>query len=241
MAAVRHPVFWKYTFSNARGRFRDTFCIIMPNFMKIGHDTVKINHLLVLCSACDSARRLPHPHILVSITSQHRSVIRHSKLRWLAYSPVTARCADMMQSRCSCCSTTLTSVLRVVILVSVHLVTGALWTHHAHVSGFLPARRYDGVVSTMAGVTPFIGKQLETEVTFRPHRYAKHKMRSIAADVAWSVCVCLLDTSVSHAKTAEPIEMPLGCGPGWSQGTMYHVGAPIPPGRIGNSPIENAL
>jgi len=143
-----------------------------------------------------------------------------------------------MQSRCSCCSTTLTSVLRVVILVSVHLVTGALWTHHAHVSGFLPARRYDGVVSTMAGVTPFIGKQLETEVTFRPHRYAKHKMRSIAADVAWSVCVCLLDTSVSHAKTAEPIEMPLGCGPGWSQGTMYHVGAPIPPGVLAIPPSK---
>ena len=33
-------------------------------------------------------------------------------------------------------------------------------------------------------------------------------MRPIAIDVAWSVC--LLDTSVSTAKTAEPIKMPFG-------------------------------
>ena len=37
------------------------------------------------------------------------------------------------------------------------------------------------------------------------------KMRPIATDVAWvdvSVCVCLLDATVSVTKTAEPIEMP---------------------------------
>jgi len=28
--------------------------------------------------------------------------------------------------------------------------------------------------------------------------------------VAWSVCVCVLGTRVSCAKTAEPIEMPFG-------------------------------
>jgi len=33
-------------------------------------------------------------------------------------------------------------------------------------------------------------------------------MRPFATDVAWSVC--LLDTTVSHIKTAEPIEMPFG-------------------------------
>jgi len=44
-------------------------------------------------------------------------------------------------------------------------------------------------------------------IIIRPHRYAKHEMLSIAIDVAWSV-VCLLDTSVSPAKTDEPIDMP---------------------------------
>ena len=37
-------------------------------------------------------------------------------------------------------------------------------------------------------------------------------MWPIVTDVPWSVCqhVCLLDTLVSRAKTAEPIEMPFG-------------------------------
>ena len=47
-----------------------------------------------------------------------------------------------------------------------------------------------------------------------------HKMRATATDgVAWSVsvclCVCLLVTKTSHAKTAEPIEMQFG--------TLTHV------------------
>jgi len=43
-------------------------------------------------------------------------------------------------------------------------------------------------------------------------------MRAITADVAWSVR--LLDTAVSCAKAAEPIEMPFGCRLGWDQGAM---------------------
>ena len=40
-------------------------------------------------------------------------------------------------------------------------------------------------------------------IIIRPRRYAQHKMRPIAIDVAWSVCVCvcLLDTSMNPAKT----------------------------------------
>jgi len=51
-------------------------------------------------------------------------------------------------------------------------------------------------------------------------------MRSLATDVAWSVClcVCMLDTTVSPTKTAKPIEMPFGCALGWAQGTMFWVG-----------------
>jgi len=39
------------------------------------------------------------------------------------------------------------------------------------------------------------------------HRCAKDKMRPIVTNVS-VVCVCLLATTVSCAKTAEPIEMP---------------------------------
>ena len=35
------------------------------------------------------------------------------------------------------------------------------------------------------------------------------------------LCVCLLVTFVSPAKTAEPIDMPFGGRLGWVQGTMY--------------------
>ena len=45
---------------------------------------------------------------------------------------------------------------------------------------------------------------------FRPHCYAWHTMRPIAAVVAWSVC--LLDTLVKCAKTAEPIGLSFGVG-----------------------------
>ena len=41
----------------------------------------------------------------------------------------------------------------------------------------------------------------------RPHRNVQHNTRPIASNVAWSVCVCLLVTAVSPAKTDEPIEM----------------------------------
>jgi len=39
-------------------------------------------------------------------------------------------------------------------------------------------------------------------LVFRSHRYARHKMRPIATQVAWSVCVCPLVTNVSPAKLA---------------------------------------
>ena len=42
--------------------------------------------------------------------------------------------------------------------------------------------------------------------------YALNNMQVIATDVAWSVCVSVsvVDTFVSSAKTAEPVEMPCG-------------------------------
>ena len=53
-----------------------------------------------------------------------------------------------------------------------------------------------------------------------PYVYAQHKIRPVVTVVAWSVClsvcrsiclpVCRLGTLVSPAKTAEPIEVPLG-------------------------------
>ena len=45
-------------------------------------------------------------------------------------------------------------------------------------------------------------------------------MRPLAAHVAWSVClsVCLLDTTVSCAKTDEPIEMRCGGALRWAKG-----------------------
>jgi len=53
-------------------------------------------------------------------------------------------------------------------------------------------------------------------IHFRPHHFAEHKVRSIAIkvvsviSVCVCICVCLLDTTVSPAKTAEPIEMWFG-------------------------------
>jgi len=47
-------------------------------------------------------------------------------------------------------------------------------------------------------------------------------MRPIATDeVAWSVCRSV--TIVSTAKTAEPTEMPFGCGLGLAQATMHSM------------------
>jgi len=46
-------------------------------------------------------------------------------------------------------------------------------------------------------------------------------VRPIATDVVWSVCMCLLVTTVSCAKTAEPVEMPFGV---WTRvGRRNHV------------------
>jgi len=55
----------------------------------------------------------------------------------------------------------------------------------------------------MRRMTPFLDQRFVL-VTFAPHRYVQHKMQPIATVV--SVCACLLFTSVSSAKTAEPIE-----------------------------------
>jgi len=44
---------------------------------------------------------------------------------------------------------------------------------------------------------------------------AMHVIQPIATDVAWSVCVCVLYTLVSHTKMAEPIEMLFGI---WTHG-----------------------
>ena len=39
------------------------------------------------------------------------------------------------------------------------------------------------------------------------HRYVQHKVWPIFTDVVWFVCVCLLVTSISCAKTDEPIKI----------------------------------
>jgi len=56
--------------------------------------------------------------------------------------------------------------------------------------------------------------------------------------VAWSVCVsvCVLVTTVSPAKTAEPIEMQLGEEHAWDQGTIRYIGrTSAPPGEYDGS------
>jgi len=40
-------------------------------------------------------------------------------------------------------------------------------------------------------------------------------------DLCVGLCVCLLDTLVSSAKTGEPIEVSFGVGTRVAQGTMY--------------------
>ena len=64
-------------------------------------------------------------------------------------------------------------------------------------------------------------------VYFRPHRYAKDKMRPLAV----VVCVCLLDKTASPTKKAEPFQMPFGL---WTQvGPRNHAlgEGPDPPRR----------
>jgi len=53
-----------------------------------------------------------------------------------------------------------------------------------------------------------------------------YKMRAIAAHVAWSasLCVCLLITSMHHAKAGEPIEMPFKSKILLAHETMYYIG-----------------
>jgi len=57
-----------------------------------------------------------------------------------------------------------------------------------------------------------IDSSTDNNIIVRPHHYAQYKMRPIATDVAWSVCLffCLLVTFVSRAKTDKRIEMPFG-------------------------------
>jgi len=60
-------------------------------------------------------------------------------------------------------------------------------------------------------------------------------MWRIATDVVWSVCVCvckcLMVTTVSHAKVAEPIEMPYGrCTLVGRRNHVFHGGLD-PPGE----------
>jgi len=65
-------------------------------------------------------------------------------------------------------------------------------------------------------------------------------MRPIATDMC--LCVSLLDTIVSPAKTVEPIEMPSTMWTQWSYGTMWW--GPDSPGEgtvWGNRPCDAAL
>jgi len=52
-------------------------------------------------------------------------------------------------------------------------------------------------------------------------------MRPVTVDVAWCLCVFLLDTTMSHAKTNEPSRCYLGCGIALAQGTMPYPSRPV--------------
>ena len=62
-----------------------------------------------------------------------------------------------------------------------------------------------------------------SSIIIRLHRVHNIRSAYAAADLLWSVCrfvcalvsVCLLGTTVSPAKTAEPIEMPFGMWTRW--------------------------
>jgi len=62
---------------------------------------------------------------------------------------------------------------------------------------------------------------------FKSRRYARHRMQPVTIDVAWSLCVCLLDTTMSYAKTDELWRCYMGCEIGLAQGTM-----PYPSRRV---------
>jgi len=61
----------------------------------------------------------------------------------------------------------------------------------------------------------------------KSRRYTRHRMRPVTIDVAWSLCVCLLDTTMSHAKTDEPSRCYLGCGIWLAQRTMPCSSHPV--------------
>ena len=52
-------------------------------------------------------------------------------------------------------------------------------------------------------------------------------MRPVTIDVAWSLCVCLLDTTMSHAKTDESSRCYLGCEIELAQATMPCPSRPV--------------
>jgi len=54
------------------------------------------------------------------------------------------------------------------------------------------------------------GSNRQALIIISPHRMHSVRVRSIATDTVWPVCVCLLVTIVSSEKTDEPINMPLG-------------------------------
>jgi len=75
------------------------------------------------------------------------------------------------------------------------------WVDDAH-RYHLPAARQNYIVV----------QKTKNKCSFKCNFVECAQMRSILRDLAWSVClcVCLLVTTVSCAKTAQPIEMPFG-------------------------------
>ena len=69
-------------------------------------------------------------------------------------------------------------------------------------------------------------------IIIRPHPSYTHEMLAIASCYRCSVvCLYLLNTLVSLAKTAEPIKMPFGTGTSGVQGSMYYMGPSSPTGK----------
>ena len=56
-------------------------------------------------------------------------------------------------------------------------------------------------------------------------------MRPIVTDVPWSLCVCVLDTNMSCAKTAKQIEMPFGMWTVMGSKNYALCGGPENPGK----------
>jgi len=61
---------------------------------------------------------------------------------------------------------------------------------------------------------------------FKSRCYARHRMRPVTIDVARSLCVCLLDTTMSHAKTDELSRCYMGCEIGLARRTMPYPSRP---------------